>query len=84
MEELTCNLKLHVQEQGVLCCQLLLLNLSVQLQEINNHETDPVKIIKQDKKKIHKLEIEGLFVQTSNRVTDEIYKIDEKYKKATE
>jgi hypothetical protein len=59
MEELTCNLKLHVQEQGVLCCQLLLLNLSVQLQEINNHETDPVKIIKQDKKKIHKLEIEG-------------------------
>jgi hypothetical protein len=51
MEELTCNLKLHVQEQGALCSQLLLLNLFVQLQEINNHETDPVKIIKQDKKK---------------------------------
>jgi hypothetical protein len=50
MDELTCNLKLHVQEQGVLCSQLLLLNLFAQLQEIYNHETDPVKIIKQGKK----------------------------------
>jgi hypothetical protein len=50
MDELTCNLKLHVQQQGVLCSQLLLLNLFAQLQEIYNHEIDPVKIIKQDKK----------------------------------
>lgn len=42
MEKLTCNLMLHVPEQGVACSQLLLLNLDVQLQETNNHGTGPV------------------------------------------
>lgn len=35
---------LHVPEQGVVCSQLLLLNLAEQLQETYNHGTDPVKI----------------------------------------
>jgi hypothetical protein len=49
MEELTCNLMLHVPEQGVACSQLLLLNLAVQLQETNNHGTDPVTIKREPK-----------------------------------
>lgn len=56
MEALTCNLMLHVPEQGVACSQLLLLNLAVQLQETNNHGTDPV-IIKGETKKLCKLHL---------------------------
>jgi len=52
MEELTCNLMLHVPEQGVVCSQLLLLNLAVQLQETCNHGIDPDKIKDQRKIKI--------------------------------
>ena len=43
---------LHVPEQGVVCSQLLLLNLAVQLQETCNHGIDPDKIKDQRKIKI--------------------------------